>query len=222
MDSAILQPTQGQAPIPFEDPAIPGFWARVGAMFQLLFSDPLGMFERVPSGEGFSAPWRFLLLLAVPGLLLIGLILGIFGFAAMIGALAERSADRWVLTLLPIVFFVVLALLPFFMFVGMVIGGAINHACLWMWGGTRNGVGLAHTIRAAGYANSFIQLGAWIPYLGLVVQLVGMVWIGIGLARMHRTDTWRGICAAFTPLLLVCLCLLAALAFIPLAILAAK
>jgi hypothetical protein len=26
----------------------------------------------------------------------------------------------------------------------------------------------------------------------------------MGMARIHRTDTWRGICAAYTPLLAVC------------------
>ena len=36
---------------------------------------------------------------------------------------------------------------------------------------------------------------------------------GMALARMHRTDLWRGICATFTPFLaLCCLGLAAALA----------
>ena len=26
----------------------------------------------------------------------------------------------------------------------------------------------------------------------------------MALARIHRTETWRGICAAYTPLLLCC------------------
>jgi hypothetical protein len=207
--------------IPFEDPAIAGFWSRVGAMFQLLFSDPFAFFERAPRGQGLGAPWRFLLLLSLPALALVGLIFAVFGFVAMIGAIAERKPEAPLLALVPVLLFAVLALIPLFLYLGMVVGGAINHFCLWMWGGTRNGVGLAQTIRAAGYAHAFIQLGAWIPYLGLLVQLLGMVWLGIGLARMHRTDTWRGLCAVFTPLLLLCACLFAALAFLPLILLAA-
>jgi len=34
-----------------------------------------------------------------------------------------------------------------------------------------------------------------------------MVAIGMGLARMHKTDTWRGICAVLTPLVLICCCM---------------
>lgn len=225
MDAEILDPAgtaHDPAPplIPFEDPAIPGFWARVGAMFQLLFNDPFAFFDRAPRGEGLGAPWRFLLLLSVPALLLAGLVVAVLGFVAAIGALADKRLEAPFLALLPVLLFALLALVPVFLFIGMVVGGAINHACLWLWGGTRNGPGLGQTIRAAAYAHAFIQLGAWIPYLGLVVQLLGMVWLGMGLARLHRTDTWRGICAVFTPILLCCACLLAALALVPLGLLA--
>lgn len=207
--------------IPFEDPALPGFWTRVGAMFQLLFSDPLAIFDRAPRGEGFGAPWRFMLLLSVPALLVVALVVGLFGLAAVVVAAAERRAEGPVLAMVPLILMGVLALMPVILLLGMLLGGAIQHACLWMWGGTRNGVGLHQTIRAVAYANAFLQLGAWIPYLGLLVQLLGMVWIGMGLARLHRTDTWRGVCAAFTPLLLLCVCLGAALALVPLVLLAA-
>lgn len=219
---ARIEPEPRPPLIPFEDPAIEGFWARVGAMFQLLFSDPFEFFERAPRGEGLGAPWRFLLLLSVPALLIVGLILGVFGFLAVLGAVIERKPEASILALVPVVFFAVLALIPLFLFVGMLVGGSINHFCLWLWGGTRNGVGLEQTIRAAGYAHAFIQLGAWIPYLGLVVQLLGMVWLGIGLARLHRTETWRGMGAVFTPLLLLCVCAIVALAFLPLILLAAN
>lgn len=224
MNDDVLEPSEPvhepRPLIPFEDPAIPGFWARVGAMFQLLFNDPFAFFDRAPRGEGLGAPWRFLLLLSVPALLLAGLVVAVLGFVAAIGALADKRLEAPFLALLPVLLFALLALVPLFLFIGMVVGGAINHACLWLWGGTRNGPGLGQTIRAAAYAHAFIQLGAWIPYLGLVVQLLGMVWLGMGLARLHRTDTWRGICAVFTPILLCCACLLAALALVPLALLA--
>lgn len=221
LDATEQNPAPPPPLIPFEDPAIPGFWARIGAMFQLLFAEPFAFFDRAPRGQGLSAPWRFLLVLSIPAMLLVGFIFAVFGFMAMIGAIAERKPEASLLALVPIVLFTVLALFPVFLFLGMVVGGAINHVCLWMWGGTRNGVGLDLTIRAAGYAHAFIQLGAWIPYLGLLVQLLGMVWLGLGLARMHRTDAWRGLCAVFTPLLLLCVCLFAALAFLPLILLAA-
>jgi hypothetical protein len=202
--------------VPFEDlEGIPSFWTRVGEMFRLLFSDPLGLFDRVPQGNGFGAPWRFTLLLSVPALALVGLIFAVFGFAAMIGALEKHSEVAPFLAFLPLGFLVVLALIPLFMFVGMVVGGALNHLFLWVWGGTKAGVSLEQTVRATGYANAFIQLGGWIPYLGILVQLAGLIWLGLGLAKLHRTDNWRGICAALTPIFLICCCAVLALMAIP-------
>jgi hypothetical protein len=96
--------------------------------------------------------------------------------------------------------------MPLFSFLGMLIGGAFNHFFLWMWGGLKPGVGTSQSIRAYGYASAFIQIGGLIPYIGILVHLAGMIVIGMGLARMHKTDTWRGICAALTPLILVCCC----------------
>ena len=207
-------------PPPYEDVLRwPGFWTRVGEMFKLLFSEPFGLFDRVPAGQGFGAPWRFTLLLAIPGLVLMAFIFALFGLAALAGALEKESAAAPFLAFLPVAFLLVLALIPAFMFVGMLVGGALNHLFLWMWGGTKEGVSLEHSIRATGYANAFIQLGGWIPYLGILVQLAGMVWLGMGLARMHRTDTWRGICAVLTPVFLLCACAILAILTLPLLIL---
>jgi hypothetical protein len=60
-----------------------------------------------------------------------------------------------------------------------------------------------------------------VPYLGILVQLAGMVWMGMGLARMHRTDTWRGVCALLTPIFLCCCCAILAAIMIP-ALIAAR
>ena len=50
---------------------------------------------------------------------------------------------------------------------------------------------------------------------GFQVQAQGAKAIGMGLARMHRTDTWRGICAVLTPIFLLCCCGVAAALAIP-------
>lgn len=196
--------------VPFEDlEAMPSFWARVGAMFRLVFTNPMDLFDRVPTGDGFSAPWRFLLLLSVPVFLIMGLVFLFLGMGATLAALeqATHSEGKAIAAVMPIIFAVILLLMPLFSFLGMVIGGALNHFFLWMWGGLKPGVGVHQSIRAYGYASAFIQLGGLIPYLGILVQLAGMVVIGMGMARMHKTDTWRGICAVLTPLILLCCCL---------------
>ncbi|HQL48994.1 MAG TPA: hypothetical protein PLC09_10020, partial [Holophaga sp.] len=56
-----------ERPVPFEDHATePRFWARVGAMFQTLFTRPADLADRIPNTRGLSAPLRFALLLASP------------------------------------------------------------------------------------------------------------------------------------------------------------
>jgi hypothetical protein len=197
-------------PIPFEDlEAFPGFWSRVGAMFRLVFSNPLELFGRVPASEGLGAPWRFLLLLSIPVFLLMTLLFFFLGMGLLLAALDQggRGEGRAIAAIMPVIFGATLLLMPLFAFLGMVIGGALNHFFLWMWGGLRPGVGVQQSIRAYGYAHAFLQLAGFIPLIGALVQIAGTVVIGMGLARMHRTDTWRGICAVLTPLFLICCCL---------------
>ena len=190
-------------PVPFEDrEAFSGFWARVGAMFQLVFRNPMELFERVPVTEGLAAPWRFLLLFSLPVFLLMALVFFGAGLGIALAAL-EGAESRVLATAMPFIFGVILLLMPLFSFLGMVVGGALIHVFLWLWGGLRPGVPTAQSIRAYGYASAFVQLGGFIPILGLFVQLAGMVVIGMGMARMHRTATWRGVCAALTPLFLL-------------------
>jgi len=206
-------------PVPFEDlEAMPGFWERVGAMFRLVFTNPFELFDRVPVTDGFGAPWRFLLLLSVPIFLIMILVFSLVGMGASMAALEEAHVEgRTVAALMPVILGIILLLMPLFSFLGMVIGGALNHVFLWMWGGLKPGVGVNQSIRAYGYASAFLQIGSLIPYLGILIQLAGIVVIGMGLARMHKTDTWRGVCAALTPILLVCCCgVVAAAMLIPL------
>jgi len=193
-------------PVPFEDlEALPGFWSRVGAMFQLVFRNPMELFERVPVTAGLGAPWRFLVLFSVPVFLLVALVFFAAGMGIMVAAMEEagRSESRLMTAIMPVIFGAILLLMPVFSFLGMVVGGALSHFFLWLWGGLRPGAGPAQSIRAYGYASAFIQLGGFIPILGLLIQIAGLVVIGMGLARLHRTDTWRGVCAALTPLILV-------------------
>jgi len=196
-------------PVPFEDTeAYPTFWSRVGGMFRLVFNNPMELFDRVPVTEGLGAPWRFLLLLSIPVFLLVAVVFFFGGMVIMLAALEQtgKGDSKAIGAIMPVIFGALLLLMPLFSFLGMVIGGAFNHVFLWMWGGLKPGAGTGQTIRAYGYASAFIQVGGLIPYIGILVHLAGLVVIGMGLARMHKTDTWRGICAALTPLFLVCCC----------------
>ncbi|BDU68518.1 hypothetical protein GETHOR_06190 [Geothrix oryzae] len=213
-----LPETPALRPIPFEDTeAFPSFGSRVGGMFRLVFSNPMELFDRVPVTEGLGAPWRFLLLLSIPVFLIMAAVFFFVGMGIMLAALEQtgKGDGKTLAAIMPIIFGVILLLMPLVSFLGMVVGGALNHFFLWMWGGLKPGVGTGQTIRAYGYASAFIQIGGLIPYLGFLIQIAGMVVIGMGLARMHRTDTWRGVCAALTPIFLLCCCGIAAAIAIP-------
>lgn len=197
-------------PVPFEDrEAYAGFWQRAGGMFRMVFTNPMELFERVPVTEGLGAPWRFLLLLSIPVFLIVAVVFFFVGMGIMLAALEQsgKADGKAIAAVMPLIFGVILVFMPLFAFLGMVIGGALNHFFLWMWGGLKPGVGTGQSIRAYGYASAFIQIGGLIPYLGFLVHIAGLVVIGMGLARMHKTDTWRGVCAVLTPLVLVCCCL---------------
>lgn len=187
-------------PVPWEDPeAFPGFWKRFGGMFSLAFSSPVQLIQRVPYSNGYGAPIRFILTMALPILAILVLVLGVLG---VIGAFSgEGDLPIW---LLPLILVGGLILIPIMYCIQMFLWGAMNHACLWMWGGLKEGESLDQTIRATGYAQGFLIIGGMIPLLNYAVMVIVPIVLGMGLARMHRTDTWRGICAAFTPVFLCC------------------
>lgn len=205
--STFAEPPAGRAddrPVPFEDRAgEPRFWARVGAMFQMLFAHPAELADRVPNTSGMAAPLRFALLLSTP---LMALYLALGGAAGLLVGLAApasqgESVPGWLMAGIGPLY---AALLALGVVLGFFLGGLILHGCLWMWGGLRATRGLEQTLRATGYYLAFHMLGSCIPLLNFAVMLAGPVFLGMALARIHRTDLWRGIVAACTPLLLCC------------------
>ena len=189
-------------PVPWEDhEAHPGFWKRIGAMFSLLFSNPLELADRIPVTEDLGPAWRFNLVMAVPYLAFTGLMMAFMG--TMIAFLpADPGAPKGFMAG---IFGGEMIFIILFYLVGVFFCGAVAHAALWMWGGTREGRGLGQTVRTCGYIWGFVNLGMLVPCVNAIVMLGGMVYLGMGLARVHRTDTWRGICAVFTPFLFCCL-----------------
>lgn len=206
-EPAGLPDPESLRPVPFEDlEAEPRFWPRLWAMFTTLFKSPLELAERVPVTSGLGAPWRFQIILTIPVFLLILAISAIFGavmLAVSLGSWGRASGPppAWLFGLAPLVY---LVLLPPLQFINMIVIGTLSHGCLWLWGGLKQGQGANATIRLTGYFLGFFMLVGFIPIIGSLAALAGPAFLGMGMARIHRTDTWRGICAAYTPLLAVC------------------
>jgi hypothetical protein len=194
--------TEGLRPIPFEDvDAVPGFWRRVGFMFKLLFTDPYAFYDRMGVTSGLGAPFRFLMIMLLPLIALLLILFGAMGVAAMFGTESRGAEPRWIL---PVAMGGAAIFYPVMIGVSTVLWGLLNHACLWLWRGTANSAGVGQSIRATVYTYAFILIASFIPLVGLFAIVGGAVLLGIGLARLHRTELWRGIVAVFTPLVLCC------------------
>ncbi len=191
--------TEGLRPIPFEDvDAVPAFWRRVGSMFQILFQHPYELVDRTHVTENLGAPLRFALLFSLPitaMMAAIGVLIGVLGGIA---ASQDKNAPPFAVFVGMGAFYTVV--MPMMAIIGFFIGGLINHGCLWLWGGLRQGYGLRQSIRLHGYYLGFFLLFYLIPILNIFVLLAGPAFLGLALARLHHTDRWRGVCAAYTPL----------------------
>ncbi len=190
-------------PVPWEDPAIPGAMERLGGTISLGFTDPFELSERVPVTEPLLPAWLFLLILGIPSVIL-SLVLREMTTQVLSSVFHTHLHRDPALQL----FSAIGGLL-----IGPFIGGAFLHLFLMMWGGTKEEVGLHQTIRFLCYANGVYYLVSWIPLLNIPLGIVFWVILSMGLARTHRTDTWRGFAATLTPLL-ACCCL-----FLPLLLL---
>ncbi|MGQ9462584.1 MAG: YIP1 family protein [Candidatus Fervidibacter sp.] len=110
--------------------------------------------------------------------------------------------------------FVMVGIIAFFVFLGwliplfgIIISGEIVHLFLLIFGGAKQGSTM--TLRVLSYAYA-PQIFVIVPFLGGCVATVWMtVLVIIGLASVHRTDTWRAALAVLTPILL-CTCFYAA------------
>lgn len=196
---------QGRAstPVPWEDGALPGPLERIGATLRLGFTDPFELSERVPVTEPVLPAWLFSLIIGIPATVL-SLVLREMTFQALSSVLRRPIHTDPALQLAT----AIAGLL-----VGPLVGGAFLHLFLMLWGGTKQELGLHQTLRFVCYAYGVYYLVSWIPLLNIPLGIAFWVFLSMGLARAHQTDTWRGFAATLTPLL-ACCCL-----FIPLLLL---
>jgi len=182
-------------PVPFEDEATyPTFGGRIWETLKLGYTDPFGLADRIPSTAPILPAWLFHLMFQFP--------FSILGLA--VSAAFQSLVSR--LTGTPVQSNAALQVAAILAgpLVGIFISSVLFHPFLWMFGGTHQGLGLRQTIRLMGYASALLAPFAWIPILGGLVSLVWIVLFGIGLARVHRTDTWRGVCAVLVPIAVGC------------------
>lgn len=191
-------------PVPWEDEqAIPGAVERLWATIKMGFTDPLGLSERVPVTDQILPSWLFFLIMGIPSTIL-SLVLGEMTTQVMSSLLHTPIHRNPALQMGGAIFGLL---------IGPFIGGAFLHLFLWMWGGAKEGLGIQQTIRFFCYAEGIFFLVRWIPILVFPLAIVFWVFLSMGLAKAHRTDTWRGFAATLTPVL-VCCCIIIGAAFL--------
>lgn len=182
-------------PVPWEDErVIPGALDRLWATIRLGFTDPMELSARVPATDPILPSWLFFLITGVPTTIL-SLVLSEVttqAMASLLHAPIHRNPGMQL-------GFATLGLL-----IGPFIGGAFLHLFLWMWGGAKEGLGIQQTIRFGCYAQGIYCLVGWIPILNIPLGIVFWIFLSMGLAKAHRTDTWRGFAATLTPVIACC------------------
>jgi hypothetical protein len=110
-------------------------------------------------------------------------------------------------------------LAPLFLAIAFALTGMLNHAGLWLVGGTGANLGLPVTFRTLLYGAgalvvpvslaelALIRLPGSFGTFGQVVALGAQVGIffyqGVIFARAHRTETWRGVLGMLMPILII-------------------
>jgi len=203
-------------PLPFEQPSFP-FLEGLFETAKLVVTSPVEALGRVRASADLGRP------------LLYAVIFGWIGIiASQIYNLAFRGA-MW--KVLPgfagreEVFFstgvsiATMLLAPILVLIGVFIGALIFHLFLLLVGGA--GGGLTTTVKVICYTST-VQIAQVVPFCG---GFVGSIWALvlyiIGLAAAHRTSYGKAALAVFLPLVLCCVCILAAVAMFGAAIWAA-
>jgi hypothetical protein len=93
---------------------------------------------------------------------------------------------------------------PLLVLVFVFAAAALSHLFLQMFGGARRGFQATLTVVAFAHG---IQLVAAVPQCGSFVAVVWeLVVLIVGLAAIHRTDTWKAALAVLLPAFLGCCC----------------
>lgn len=227
------QPDYDGRLLPFEDKAaFPSLLGRIKATFRVFWTDTALAGEGLGLRPDVTPALVFYALLGLPVAIAAGLAQTFFPIQPwfMSWTHAPRPAVPSGMALTLALVGVLMA--PLWIAIAFALAGLLNHAGLWMVGGTRARLGLPVTYRTLLYGAATLvvpvslaemvlnRLPGAFGTLGQVVSLGAQLGIffyqGVIFARAHRTETWRGVMGLLMPLLvsgLLCGGCLAALWF---------
>ena len=157
--------------------------------------NPVGFFRGIPKQGNFVSPLVFALICAV----ISGILGGIINF--LIG-LAFSSGNQGVTgAFLSLIGNIILT--PIGVAIGLFIGAGIYHLLVLLLVKPSN-AGFEATFRVVAYA-SVIQLVSWIPIVGIVAGIYGIVLSVFGIREVHNTTTGRAAAVVLIPVVVIVL-----------------
>jgi len=210
-------------PLPWEDRERRGFFPALIETVKLFVTSPSEAFARAKERGDYLSPILFSVLIGWVATV-IGQLWGLLFQGAWLSMLPPEMRDQFgpMMATGGASFILTLILAPVLLLVWFFIWSGIVHLCLMMLGGHKqSGSGFEGTFRAVSYSyvSSLAQI---IPFVGGLIAFVwNLVLQVIGLVRMHRTSQGKAVGAVLLPILLCCLCVVAAFALFFGAIMAA-
>jgi hypothetical protein len=160
--------------------------------------NPVGFFQGIPRQGNFVNPLVFALICAVVSGILGGIVNFLIGLAFSSGNQGVTSA------FLSLIGNIILT--PIGVAIGVFIGAGIYHLLVLLLVRPSN-AGFEATFRVVAYT-SVIQLVSWIPLVGIIAGLYGVVLSVFGIREVHNTTTGRALAVVLIPIAVVVLLVL--------------
>ena len=203
MEGNATPPSMTRTPIPWEDPARPGFFDRFVDTVRLMATAPGEAFQRMPTAGGIGRPLLFAIIVGWIGIAISALWMLLFGGMWLPfldrSQLGELGAAFGLSTGMTVMMMVAA---PFLVIIGVFIQAAILHLMLMLIGGANSG--FEATTRVCSYAYT-AQLAQILPFCGGILATVwSLILLIVGLATTHRITRGKAAVAVVLPLVLCC------------------
>lgn len=198
LTSPVMPAAGARSGLPWDNREQLGWFNALLETIQEVLLRPTEAFTRMQREGGLVNPLLYTLILGMVGAVA-GFIFSV-GFRAIgiggengLGALLGAGASS----------FAILILTPFLIIIFTFIFAGIIHLVLMLLSGANQP--FETTLRVVCYASGSASILQLIPLCGsLIASVYSLVLNSIGLARAHETDTWRGVVAVLSPVLLCC------------------
>lgn len=195
--------------LPWEERQQRGFFDALVETIRLLITAPKDAFSRLCQDGDLTSPILYAVIVGVVGQLFVLFWQMIVGSPLEYLGTPEGLAIAGGVGLFQAIFTLIVT--PIIVVIFLFIAAGIYHLVLHLLGGLDSSpMGFEGTLKVTAYAGT-AGLANVIPLLGWLVALVGsIILMVIGLTEAHRTDQTKAVLAVLIPMVLCCVCIIAA------------